>query len=135
VIFVDSNVWLYGYKIPSADGSKHRVALQIAQRNDVCLSSQVVNEVASNILRKFSGSEEYIKEIIEELYSDYNVVLILKEDILNAGVLRREYNFSYWDSLIVATALRANATELYSEDMQDGLVVRDQLTIRNPFSN
>ena len=36
-------------------------------------------------------------------------------------------------NLIVATALRANAEILYSEDMQDGLIVRDRLTIRNPF--
>jgi predicted nucleic acid-binding protein len=37
------------------------------------------------------------------------------------------------DGLIVACALSAKATILYSEDMQDGLVLPGQLEIVNPF--
>jgi predicted nucleic acid-binding protein len=43
------------------------------------------------------------------------------------------YGFSIYDALIVAAALLAGSTILYLEDMQDGLVIDRQLTIRNPF--
>ena len=49
--------------------------------------------------------------------------------------LRKRYGFSYWDSLVVACALLAECTVLYSEDMQTGLRVEDQTTIVNPFSD
>jgi len=44
------------------------------------------------------------------------------------------YGFSFWDGLIVASAIGANATLLYSEDMQDGLLVEQQLRIINPLN-
>jgi len=91
------------------------------------------NEVISNLLRAKLRTEDTALELIEELYSDFLILEILREDILTAGHLRKSYFLSYWDSLIVATALRANADILYSEDMQDGLVVRNRLIIRNPF--
>ena len=34
---------------------------------------------------------------------------------------------SFWDSLIVASALYADANILYSEDMQHGLIVSEKL--------
>jgi predicted nucleic acid-binding protein len=47
--------------------------------------------------------------------------------------LREQYAFSFWDSLIVSSALHAEAAVLYSEDMQDGLVVEKRVRIINPF--
>ena len=44
------------------------------------------------------------------------------------------YNFYYWDSLIVASALENNCSILYTEDMQDGQVIEESLKIVNPFS-
>ena len=130
--FLDSNIWIYGYSVDTGDGKRSK-ALELVEIADVCLSSQVVNEIASNLLRKQLVTEPFIQRLIDELYTDYPVLEILREDIQNASLLRESYRFSYWDSLIVATALRSNSEILYSEDMQDGLVVRDQLLIRNPF--
>jgi predicted nucleic acid-binding protein len=44
-----------------------------------------------------------------------------------------KYSLSFWDSLIVASALAANAEILYSEDMQNGLLIENKLRIINPF--
>ncbi len=41
--------------------------------------------------------------------------------------------FSFWDSLIIASALHVDAKILYSEDMQDGLIVSGKLAIINPL--
>ena len=130
--FYDSNVWLYGYTDEVSD-SKRSVAMRLAALQHVCLSSQVVNEVISNILKARLRTETEVRRLIDGLYSDYVVLEILREDIQTASELREEYRFSYWDSLIVATVFRAKAEVLYSEDMQDSLQVRGLMTIRNPF--
>lgn len=43
------------------------------------------------------------------------------------------YHFSTFDAMIVATALRAECQILYSEDMQDGMIVDRRLEIIDPF--
>jgi predicted nucleic acid-binding protein len=48
--------------------------------------------------------------------------------------LSERYGFSIYDAMIVASALLAGCTTLWSEDMQDGLVVERQLRIVNPFA-
>ncbi len=130
--FPDSNIWLYGLLLPPHPVKRQR-AIELCASRDICVSSQVVNEVLANYRKKQPATEEEIRKILDEFYSEYLVLEILKEDIQTASELREEYRFSYWDSLIVATALRGNADILYSEDMQDDLRVRNRLTIRNPF--
>ena len=43
------------------------------------------------------------------------------------------YRFSWFDSLIVATALEAGCETLFTEDLQHGQVIENRLTIFNPF--
>ena len=38
-----------------------------------------------------------------------------------------------YDAFIVASAVISECDTLYSEDMQDGMVIEGRLTIRNPF--
>jgi predicted nucleic acid-binding protein len=45
-----------------------------------------------------------------------------------------KYSLSYWDSVIVASALETGAATLFSEDMQNGLLVNGELRIVNPFA-
>jgi predicted nucleic acid-binding protein len=47
--------------------------------------------------------------------------------------IAERYQYKFYDALIVASALEARCTILYSEDMQDGHVIDGRLTIRNPF--
>ncbi len=47
--------------------------------------------------------------------------------------LAQRYGFSHYDSLIVATALQADCTVLYSEDLQHGQLIGGKLEIINPF--
>jgi predicted nucleic acid-binding protein len=99
----------------------------------VVISTQVVNEVCLNLLKKSSFTEQQVRELIESFYEGCRVVMFNQEIFISASELRARYNFSFWDSLIIACALSAEASILYSEDMQDGLVVNSQLEIRNPF--
>jgi len=50
-----------------------------------------------------------------------------------ASRIRTAHQFSYWDSLIIASALEGGCTILYSEDMQHGQVIDGRLTVLNPL--
>jgi len=47
--------------------------------------------------------------------------------------IRIKYQFSYWDSLIVASALGMNCSVLYTEDLQHNQIIEEKLKIVNPF--
>jgi len=53
--------------------------------------------------------------------------------VFSAWKLREKYKYSYWDSLILASALESSCSIIYSEDMQHGQVIEDNLKIINPF--
>ena len=97
------------------------------------VSAQVINEVCVNLIKKAQLSEQHVQQLIESFYAKYLVVELSKPLLLKASALREQYVFSFWDSLIVSSALSADAPALYSEDMQDGLIVEDRLRIINPF--
>ena len=94
----------------------------------------MVNEVCVNLLKKAKFSENALRQLIDEFFTRYDVFDLQRSTFLAASDLRDRYSLSYWDSVIVASALETGAEILYSEDMQDGLLVNNQLRIVNPFS-
>lgn len=130
--FVDSNVVLYSV-LAEQEPAKHATAIRLLRSDDIVMSTQVVGEVAPVLTRKTSLSNTDIRNIADDLFLRYPVFTVEKADLLDAFAIRDSYRLSFWDSLIVAVALRAGATILYSEDAHNGLVIRDRLTIRNPF--
>jgi predicted nucleic acid-binding protein len=132
VCFVDSNIWLYAF-VETGDESKRAAAHAVIQRVHPVLSTQVVNEVCVNLLRKAAMCEQEITELIEAFFSKYYVVPLSREVLVMASQLRQRYSFSFWDSLIVSSALACGAAYLYTEDMQHDLVVDQQLRLINPF--
>ena len=111
---------------------KRDQALRIVGDAGAILSSQAINEVCINLLRKASYSETEIQQTITNFQAKYLIVSVTADVILHASELRSKYSFSYWDRLIVSSALAANCPILYSEDMQNGQRV-ETLTITNPF--
>ena len=85
------------------------------------VSPQVINEVWVNLIKKAQISEPQVQQLIEFFYAKYVVVEVSKALLLKASVLQEQCAFSFWDSTIVSSALRAGASVLYSEDMQAGL--------------
>jgi len=130
--FIDSNIWLYVF-MQRQENAKAAIAKSIIQHNHVVISTQVINEVCANLLKKTSFSETELQELITTFYKKYVVIDINQEIMLKSSKLRKQYNFSFWDSLIVACALHLNLKRLYSEDMHNGLVVERTLKIINPF--
>ena len=138
-VFVDSNIFLYAFteiddKSKKEETEKHKIASDIIL-NDINISTQVINEVSSNMIRKLKFSNREVREFVESCYSRYNIINFSEELFVVASKIRENYNISYYDSTIVSAGLKANATILYSEDMQHNLVVNGSLTIINPFKD
>jgi len=131
-VFIDTNIWLYAF-LDTEESEKSTRAKELLQQTEPMLSTQVVNEICVNLMKKVGFSEEQISQLITALYEKYPIVELDENILLTASQLRQEYAFSFWDSLIVACALEANAEILYSEDMQAGLIVRGVLKIINPL--
>ncbi|MUG93464.1 PIN domain-containing protein [Scytonema sp. UIC 10036] len=136
--FVDSNVWLYwladDMKLSTEERLRKRhLAVEVIKNENLVISTQVLNEVCANLIKKAGFGEDYIHQVVQEFYDSCDVIVFNYDILIQASELRGRYNFSFWDSLIVSSALYAKAVILYSEDMQDGIVVSGQLEIVNPF--
>ncbi|MDQ3711528.1 MAG: PIN domain-containing protein [Acidobacteriota bacterium] len=131
--FVDTNVWFYALTEQNIELKAKAESLIYDNKKAICLSTQVINELCANLIRKASFSESGIKQLIARLYFDYEIIELDEEILLSASDLRTRYPFSFWDGLIVASALTAKVKILYSEDMQNNLQVENKLKIVNPF--
>jgi predicted nucleic acid-binding protein len=130
--FIDSNIWLYAL-IQSQDQTKHEIANQLTRLDNISISTQVINEACVNLIKKSKLNQQEIKGIITGFYQSYTVLEFNENILLKAADLRNQYQFSFWDSLIVSSALFIQAGILFSEDMQHGLVIENMLEIVNPF--
>lgn len=136
--FIDTNIWLYRLfddgRIEAKERErKQNIAISITNKSNLIVSTQVINEISVNLIKKASFDENQIKAVVQSLYNRCQVVEFELTILESASDLRGQYNLSFWDSLIVASALAGGAETLYSEDMQDGLIIYEQLTIINPF--
>lgn len=124
--FIDTNVWLYAF-IESQDQDKSISAKAVIQGNyKIVVSSQIINEVSVNLIKKAKFEEASIQQLIESFYTKYQVVEVGRTELLKASELRSRHQFSYWDSLIVSCALLAGASVLFSEDMNTSLMVESK---------
>ena len=131
--FIDSNIWLYALLV-GQDQEKSQIAKDLTLAEPRLISVQVISEVCVNLIRKDRYSEESICKLLSSFVSSHILVEMGEDVLLEASRVRSlGHSFSYWDSLIVATALLGNAETLYSEDMQHGFVVDSRLKIVNPF--
>ena len=132
--FIDSNIWLYAF-IETDDAAKTNQAQNLIRSVEPVVSTQVINEVCVNLIRKAGFTEEQIYLLVISFFAKYTIIQLDRTILLRASQLRSRYSLSFWDSIIVASAINASASYLYSEDMQDGPLVAQQLQIINPFKS
>ncbi|MCA2554072.1 MAG: PIN domain-containing protein [Microcystis sp. M04BS1] len=130
-VFIDTNVLIYGYSEDEPD--KRQRAIDCVRSGEAWISTQVLNETINVLKRKFSLSYSQIREAVQELSEGFPIVLVSVNTIEMALNLAERYQYSYFDSLILASALEAGCQILYSEDLQDGQRIENQLMIVNPF--
>jgi predicted nucleic acid-binding protein len=97
------------------------------------ISVQVLNEFASVALRKVGLTWTETREFLGIFRETLEIVPLTLEMHERGLHLAERYQLNVYDGMIVAAALLAGCTTLYSEDMHDGLVI-DRLTICNPYA-
>ena len=126
--FFDTNVLLY---LLSKDATKADRAEELLASGGV-VSVQVLNEFASVASRKLAMTIPEIREILSTIQG-VCIVKPLDIETHKLGLeLAERYGFSIYDGMIVAAAVRAECTILYTEDLQQGQMIA-KMQIRNPF--
>jgi predicted nucleic acid-binding protein len=127
--FIDSNIAIYGMDVSSAKG---RIALKLINARP-SISGQVVMECVNVLIRKQQLPKSDAFEYGKLLLFNSKLAITNQKTILTAFEISNRYQYSHWDSLIIASALEARCSTLYSEDLRDGQIIEKNLTIRNPF--
>lgn len=136
--FIDTNIFIY--HLEALDDTKSAKAAAIIgeaiQTGNACISFQVVQECINTILRKAdiplnaNQTRDYLDCVLAPLYQ-VPATLDLYHRALD---LQARYRYHFYDALIIAAALEADCSVLYSEDLQDGQTI-EGLTIQNPFAS
>jgi predicted nucleic acid-binding protein len=135
--FVDTNVLIYAHD--RSAGPKHQRAKALIQElwdsGGGCLSIQVLQEFYVNVTRKVAQplTPESAAQIIGDL-SVWSVHRPSVDDVLYAIRLQSRFQLSFWDAMIVASALQLGCQVLWSEDLNPAQVY-EQLSVANPFAS
>lgn len=133
-IFIDTTILVYS--LLENEDNKHKQAISLMESlkgNFIFISIQVLNELYVS-LQKHDIDEPEIENRIKKIIGICNISINTIPTIKLCWKIKRKYSYSYWDSLIIASALESNCSILYTEDLQDGQIIEDKLTIKNPFS-
>lgn len=129
--FFDTNIVLY---LLSEDAEKADRAEALLTDGGV-ISVQVLNEFTSVATRKLGMSWVEIREVLTQLREICSVEPISLAVHDRAITIAERYGYSIYHALILAAALISGASQLYTEDMQDGQIIDSELRISDPFKN
>ncbi|KAB2833959.1 MAG: PIN domain-containing protein [Candidatus Dadabacteria bacterium] len=134
--FIDTNVLVYSFNLN--DHYKRRISLDLISNalnnHSGCISYQVVQEFLNVATRKFVNPlstpdcRVYLNAVLEPLCHVYASGGLYYQ----ALEIAERWRYSFYDSLIISSAIIAECSLLYTEDLQHEQRIQD-LTIINPF--
>ena len=132
--FLDTNIFVYLFDETDDDKRERaeRLVQQALENETDCISYQVVQETINVITRKLNATPEKARQISERVLIPLWRVNPTRTLYQRGLDLQTRYRLSFYDSLIVASALAAGCKTLYSEDMQHGQHI-EGVSITNPF--
>jgi predicted nucleic acid-binding protein len=134
--FLDTNVFVYTFDRESPRKREQAAALvaEALTGSRGVISYQVAQEFLNAAVRKFSkplsvpDAQRYLTVVLEPLCAVFSSVELFHQALDISG----RWNYSFYDSMIIAAALQADCSVLYSEDLQHGQKI-GRLKIVNPF--
>ena len=133
--FVDTNVLIYAHDVDAK--AKHETATsllrQLWSERSGALSMQVLQEFYVNVTRKIP--HPISKQSARLVVNSYSIwcVECTPGEISTAFRIEDESRITFWDALIVASALKSGASRILSEDLNPGQEIRG-IRIENPFA-
>jgi len=128
--FLDTNVLVYAALQPDPRSDAARALL----RSGGVISVQVLNEFANVARRKLRRPWPEVQRALAAVRTLCPPPRPITAATHEAALaLAERTGYAIYDALILASALEAGCDTVCSEDMQDGQVIEERLTIRNPF--
>jgi len=129
--FFDANVLIYAV----AENDPRSAQAEVLLASGGVLSVQILNEFVSVTRRKILMSWSDVSEALDAFRVLCSSLLPITIEIHEAALkIAEKHGYNIYDALVIAAALEAGCTTLYSENLHDGLTIDGQLTIRNPFA-
>ena len=133
-VFLDTNIIVYLYSIDEED--KRDISCKFVNISDCITSVQAMNEASNVWFRKYNLGKNEITKYLDEIESVCNDVMLVRRKTIDLAMdIKERYSYSFYDCLMLASAIEANCTIILTEDMQDGQVINGMLKITNPFIN
>ncbi len=134
--FVDANILVYAYDASAGKkkaAAEHLLA-ELWGAGTGCLSVQVLQEFFVTVSGKVAKplSVEEAAERVRE-FGAWKVFTPGADDILRAIALQKQTKLNFWDAMIVHAAAELGCDVLWTEDLNDGQVIRG-VRIRDPFT-
>ena len=127
--FLDSNVLVYAF----TEDPRTATARALLERG-CTISVQGLSEFVNVARRKLGHSWDEVRAALAVIRDLCPIVVPIDLDTHETALrLAERYGFAMFDALMVATASKAGCTTLWSEDMQDGMLIDGTLRIANPF--
>ena len=127
--FLDSNILVYAF----TTDPRAAVAQGLLEHCGI-ISVQGLNEFTNVARRRLAMTWAEVRASLTAIRTLCGTILPIDIETHADGLRIAEYyGYSIFDALIIASALRANCSTLWSEDMQDGIVIDGRLRIANPF--
>lgn len=132
-IFFDTNILVYALDRNSPEKQEQCRALIKSTADDgTCvISTQVMQEFYVAATKKLGADPLIIKDILHS-FGRLETVLVTPELInsaIDCSIINR---LSFWDALVVVSAESARCERLWTEDLNDGQVIRG-VRIENPL--
>ena len=129
--FFDTNVLIYAYS--DDDIEKQMKSLKAFNKYERFVSTQVLTEFCNIALKKLHLPVTEINTKLSFITNKCNIIIVDEADLSRALFIHEKYKYSYYDSLVIQSALEAGCDFLLTEDMNDGQIIENSLKINNIF--
>lgn len=133
--FVDTNILIYAHDQDAGDKRARAAAIlrELWETHTGILSIQVLQELFVNVTRKIARplSLATARGLIAA-YRVWQIEVPTVDTVLHAAEIQERYRLSFWDAMIVATAVSGRAEVLLSEDLSHGQII-EGVRVQNPF--
>lgn len=131
--FVDTNIVLYAHD--GGAGKKHTRAVELLQRlldeGSGAVSMQVLSEFYAAATKKLAMSSQDAEDVLRD-FATWILHCPAHADLLQTSRLHQRHKISWWDALILNSAIQLGCSILWSEDLSHGHRF-GTLVVRNPF--
>jgi len=130
-VFLDTNVLVYMHS--EDEPEKLGISVQLTRQYRCLTSIQAINEFCNVFIKKMKKTRQEVDDAVSAIITSSVTKKVEIETLRYALTLHERYGYSYYDCVMLASALENGCTKIYSEDMSSGQIIEDRLLILNPY--